>query len=66
MCVSFINGLVGVDRLLECTHEGAEDRIFFQSNHAVKIGNYGSVAIASPDSDIFVSALHYFPQTDVL
>ena len=60
MCVSFINGLVSVDRLLECTHERAEDRIFFQSNHTVKIGNYGSVVIASPDSDIFVSALHHF------
>ena len=34
--------------------------MFFQANHAMKIGNYGSVVIASPDTDIFVSALHHF------
>ena len=28
MCVSFVNGLVSVERLLECTPEEAEDRFF--------------------------------------
>ena len=28
MSVSFVNGLVGVERLLECTHEEADDQIF--------------------------------------
>ena len=37
MCVSFVNGLVSVDRLLECTHEEAENRIFFHANHEAKI-----------------------------
>ena len=60
MCVSFVNGLVSVERLLKCTHEEADDRIFFHANHAIKIRNYGSVVIASPDTDIFVSALHRF------
>ena len=60
MCFSFVNGLVSVERLLKCTHEEADDRIFFHANHAIKIRNYGSVVIASPDTDIFVSALHRF------
>ena len=60
MCVSFVNGFVSVERLLECTHEEADDRIFFHANNAIKIGNYVSVVIASPDTDIFVSALHHF------
>ena len=60
MCVSFVNGLVSVERLLKCTHEDADDRFFFNANHAIKIGNYGSVIIAFPNTDIFVSALHHF------
>ena len=60
MCVSFVNGLVSVERLLKCTHEDANDRFFFNANHAIKIGNYGSVIIAFPNTDIFVSALHHF------
>ena len=60
ICASFVNGLVSVERLLEYTHEEADDRIFFHANHAIKIGNYGGVVNASPDTDIFVSALHHF------
>ena len=40
--------------------KGYRNDFFFHGNHAVKIGNYGSVVIASPDTDIFVSALHHF------
>ena len=60
MCVSFVNGLVSIERLLECIHEEADDQFFFLANHAMKSGNYGSVVIASPDTDIFPSALHHF------
>ena len=45
---------------MKCTHEQAADPTFFHANHAVKIGNYVSFVIASPDIDIFVSALHHF------
>ena len=45
---------------MECTHEEADNRIFFHANHAIKIENYGSVVIACPDTDIFVSAPHHF------
>ena len=58
MCVSIFNGLVSVERLLECIYEEAEDRIFFHENHTIKFGNYGRVINASPDTDVFVSALH--------
>ena len=60
MCVSFVNGLVSVERLLECTHEETDDRIFFHANHAIKIRNYGSVVIASSDTDIFAFAFYHF------
>ena len=40
MCVSFVNGLVNVERLLECTRKAADHRIFFHTNYAIKIGNY--------------------------
>ena len=52
MCVSFVSGLISVERLPEW--------FFFHAIHAIKIGIYGSVIIASPDTDIFASALHHF------
>ena len=65
MYVSFVNGLVSVERLLECTHEDADDRIFFHKNQAIKIGNYGSVVIASSDTYICIRILSFL-QTEVL
>ena len=50
MCVSVVNGLVNVEMLLECTYEEADDLIFFHANLAIKIVNYGSVVIPSPDT----------------
>ena len=41
-------------------NEEAEDRIFSHASHTIKIKNYGSVVIASPHTDLVVSALHYF------
>ena len=38
---------------------------FFHANHAIKIGNYGSVVTASPDTDIFVSALYHLKYFDL-
>ena len=49
-----------MDRLLECSHEKADDRIMFHVNHAVKIGNFRSIAIASPDTDVLVAAIHHY------
>ena len=37
ICVSLVNGLASVERLLECTLDEADDRIFFHANHAIKI-----------------------------
>ena len=34
----------------------------FYLNHAVKISKFCSTVIASPDTDIFVCALHHFSQ----
>ena len=65
MCVSFVNGLVNVKRLLECTHEEDDDQIFFHPHHAIKIGNYGNVVIASPDTYICICT-RSFLQTEVL
>ena len=39
MCVSFINGSLSAERLMKCTNEEADDRMFFHANHAIKVGN---------------------------
>lgn len=59
-CYSVLNGVFQEQRLLECYHEEADDRIFFHVNNAVKVGNFGSVAIASPDTDVFINATYHF------
>ena len=67
MCVSFVNGLVSVERLMESTHtKMLMIEFFFHANHAIKIGNYGSVVIASPETDTFVSRTTLFLQTEAL
>ena len=62
MCISFINGAIKEERLLQCTHEEADDRLLFHANHAVKVGYYRSIVIASADTDIFISTTHLYPQ----
>ena len=62
MCVSYINGSVQRERLLECTHDEADDRLLFHMNHAVKVEFFRSVVIASEDTDVFLSATHHFPE----
>ena len=48
------------ERLLSCTHEEADDRIFFHVHHATRVGYCGSIVIASADTDIFVSAAFHY------
>ena len=55
-----MNDSVSIERLLECSHEEADDRILFHVNHAIKIGNFRSIAIASPDTDVLVAAIHHY------
>ena len=59
-CLSFSNGLAKVERLLQCSHEEADDRLFYHANHALKVGNYRSILIATSDADIFASATQNF------
>ena len=48
LCFSVIDGIVKAERLLECAHEEADDRLLFHVNHAAKVVGFGSVAVASP------------------
>ena len=59
-CFSLCNRTVKAEPLLKCTHEEADDRVLFHVNHAVNVGRFGSVVVASSDTDIFVSAAHHF------
>ena len=52
-CVSFVTGLVSVERIMEYTHKEI-------ANLAINVGNYGIVVIASPDTALFVPILHHF------
>ena len=54
-----MNHSVSMERLLECSHEEADERMF-HINHAVKIGNFCSTAIASPDTEVLVAAIHQY------
>ena len=60
LCFSVTDGNVSLEHLLECSHEEADDRVLFHASHAVKCGHFKSVAIASPDVDIFVNSTHHY------
>ena len=45
--------------LLKRNLEEADDRMFFHISHGVKVGKIHSVAIASPDTDVFVCSLYH-------
>ena len=60
LCFSVIDGIVKAERLLECAHKEDDDRLLFHVNHAAKVAGFGSVAVTSPDTDIFVSAIYHF------
>ena len=60
ICMSFSGGSFTRERLLTCTHEEADDRIFFHAHHATRVGYCRSVVIASADTDIFVSAAFHY------
>ena len=59
-CVKIVNGCITLDRLLKCDHEEADDRILFHVSHAIKVDRYQKIVIASPDTDVFISAHHHF------
>ena len=59
VCLSYVGESFTRERLLECTHEEADDRIFFHAHHATKVAYYRSVDIASADTDILVSATYF-------
>ena len=61
MCIGIVNGSCYDERLLQCYHEEADDRMF-HLNHTPKISKFCSVAITSLDIDIFVCVLHHFRQ----
>ena len=60
ICLSYTNGSITKERLLQCYHEEADDRILFHANHAVRVGEYKSVVLATDDTDIFVCATQHF------
>ena len=60
MCIQIENGSSTIKQLLQCSHEETDDRVMFHLNHAVKVAKYHNVAAASPDTDVFVWAMHHF------
>ena len=59
-CILVSNGIARQQKLLKCNHEEANDRMLFHRNHAIKVGNFKKIVIASPDTDVLVNAIHHF------
>ena len=60
LCFSITGDRKKAGPLLECSHEEADDRILFHVDHIVKLDGFKDVAVASPDTDVFVSLTHHF------
>ena len=59
-CLKILNNEVSQQPLLKCNHEEADDRILFHVNHGVRHDCLLKIIIASPDTDVFVNAVHHF------
>ena len=59
-CISIKCSTISDERLLRCSHEEADDRLFYHLNHAARVENYNSVIVASTDTDIFVSSIYHY------
>ena len=51
-----------MEEVLKCTHEEADDTIFFHVNDGIKRNNFTKIVVASPDTDVLVNAVYHFPQ----
>ena len=58
-CVKIVSGNLSDVPNLRCDHEEADDRLMLHIDDAVRSG-YEKVIIASPDTDIFVTALYHY------
>ena len=59
-CLKISNGQVQLQPHLKCYHEEADDRILFHVNDGVRRDHMKKIIIASPDTDVFVNAVHHF------
>ena len=60
MCILVTENESQKEPFLRCIHEEADDAIMFHLSHGVKAGKFKSIAIAFPDTDIFVCSLHNY------
>ena len=58
-CVKVERGNISDVPNLRCEHEEANDRIMLYIDDAVRV-DYEKIIIASPDTDVFVTALYHY------
>ena len=61
-CLKVFRGCASTEEVLKCTHEEADDRIFFHVNDGIKRDNFTKIVVASPDTGVFVNAVYHFTQ----
>ena len=55
-------GNASTEEVLKCTHEEPEGRVFFHVNDDIKRDDFIKIAVASPDTDVFVNVVYDFTQ----
>ena len=61
-CLKVFRGHALTEKVLKCTHEEADDRIFFHVNDVIKRDNFTKTAVAFSDTEVFVNAVYHFTQ----
>jgi len=59
-CCRLQNSFTAIQNSLKCMHEEADDRMMFHIHHAIQIGSFKKIIVASPDTDVFVNLVHHF------
>ena len=61
-CIKIAGSNITLEERLKCTHEEADDRMLYHVSHAVRIGCFRKVIVATADTDVFVNLIHHFPR----
>ena len=59
-CMKLFDKEKSWERLLQCEHEEADDRMMFHVDHGIKVDKSHKVIVASPDTDVFICLVYHF------
>ena len=59
-CMKLFDKEKSWERLPQCEHEEADDRMMFHVDHGIRVDKFQNVVVASSDTDVFICLVYHF------